>query len=244
MDSVISRACLSFWFPKLLGTGVPVPETRIVTTDLNLDGLLEGEAVPGFGAFVDELRRAAGELGGFPCFLRTGQGSGKHQWEETCFVPSAAAMGSHVANLVEWSAMVDIIGLPTRVWAVRRLLPLRSTFTAFHGFPVNRERRYFIEGGRVLCHHSYWPVEALQQGRPSVPGWLDLLTDLNAETPAEVATLTGRAEWVSANFDGAWSLDFAQDTTGQWWAIDMAPAERSYHWPNCPKAVGAPTSTG
>jgi hypothetical protein len=59
---------------------------------------------------------------------------------------------------------------------------------------------------------------------------------LNRETEGEVAHLTGLAEKISAAFEGAWSLDFAADTRGKWWAIDMAPASRSSHWPGCPEA--------
>ena len=52
--------------------------------------------------------------------------------------------------------------------------------------------------------------------------------------------LTELAERVSKEFEGAWSLDFAMDKSGVWWAIDMAPAERSYHWPDCTAARTAP----
>jgi len=149
----VNVACLSYWFPKLAATGVPVPETRIVTTDLPLCMLLDGPEqkdvrLEDWQAFVAEVRSAAKEIGGFPCFLRTGHGSGKHDWRTTCYVRDPNALGQHIFNLVEWSEMVDVFGLPTKVWAVRKLLPLLSSFTAFDGFPVNVERRYFIEGAR------------------------------------------------------------------------------------------------
>jgi len=35
---------------------------------------------------------------------------------------------------------------------------------------------------------------------------------------------------------GAWSLDWAFATDGTWYAIDMAPAASSFHWPGCPAA--------
>lgn len=232
------EACLSRWFHGLGLSGVPVPATRIITTDLPLHDALEGEPIPGFSAFVAELRAAAEEVGGYPCFLRTGHGSGKHAWGDTCFVPDAASIGSHVQALVEWSAMVDIIGLPTRVWAVREFLHLASTFTArrMGGFPVNRERRYFIAEGEVLCHHPYWPEGAVGAGEPTDPTWREKLALLNEESPLEVAFLTEQSERVASQFkrsDEAWSLDWALDIDGIWWAIDMAPAALSYHWPGC-----------
>lgn len=234
-------ACLSYWFPILARSGVPVPETRIVTTEAPLDNILGGEPAPGFPDFVAALRAAAGEVGGYPVFLRTGHGSGKHQWAECCYVQRPAMMGQHVANLVEWSACVDMMGLPTQVWAVRQFLPLATTFTApgFGDFPVNRERRYFIEGGRVRCHHPYWPESAVADGRPVETNWRARLAALNEEPDDEVALLTTLSEQVAREFVGlgAWSLDWAVDTHGTWYAIDMAPAEISYHWPGCGVAL-------
>jgi len=229
-------ACLSHWFPLLLKTGVPVPETRIVRTDVRLDRMLDGDRPLGFSVFRARLDAAAIEVGGYPCFLRTGHGSGKHRWAETCHVKRQWHLETHVHNLVEWSAMVDMAGLPTDVWAVRELLSLESSFTAYDGFPVNRERRYFIGGGRVLCHHPYWPEAAVAQGRPAVADWPARLAALNEETPEEVAHLTVLSEQVAQHFDGSWSLDWARTMDGAWYAIDMAPAARSFHWAGCQAA--------
>jgi hypothetical protein len=236
-NSAMRRACMSHWLPTLISTGVPVPETRLITTDMDLLMVLE-DGTPGheaeWKAFLAEVRTAA-EVVGYPFFLRTGHGSGKHDWRRTCHVPDSAAVPSHIGALVEWSACVDLMGLPTKVWAVRRFLRLQSSFTAFNGFPVNRERRYFVEGGKVLCSHPYWPEYAIDGHQPSESDWRERLAALNDATPEETALLTIQSERVSAAFEGAWSLDWAQDIDGTWWAIDMAPAERSYHWPDCPK---------
>ncbi|MFI5296521.1 MAG: ATP-grasp domain-containing protein [Polyangiales bacterium] len=213
---------LAFWFEKLRATGVPVPRTTIVRAEgsAHLDPLLE------------ELAKAAAAFG-YPVFLRTGHGSGKHQWKRTCFVPNEAALRDHVFALLEWSEVVDMLGLPTETWVVRELLPLVTTFRAFDGeMPINKERRYFIEGGRVLCHHPYWPERSIQE--PDCDGWGVKLAALNEETDDEVRALTKLSECVSKAFDGAWSLDWAQTTSGQWVAIDMAIAERSFHWDGCP----------
>lgn len=232
----VDRVCLSYWFPKLQATGVAVPKTRIVTTDVRLIQSLDGIFPSGFHSFLDELRAAIAEVGGYPAFLRTGHGSGKHQWLDTCFVQQPD-VAQHVANLVEWSECVDMRGLPYKVWAVREFLRLASTFTAFNGFPVNRERRYFIGGGKVLCAHPYWPADAVE-GHTKAEFWREKLHVLNEQPADEVALLTTLSEQVAAAFvdDGAWSLDWAMDFGGKWWAIDMAPAERSYHWPGCPVA--------
>lgn len=229
---------MSHWFPTLNSTGVPVPDTRIVTTDLPLEDMVCGDAAmaaypPEWLSFLTQLRAFALEVGWLPIFLRTGHGSGKHDWLDTCYVAQSKRLGRHVAQLVEWSAMRD---LPTRVWAVREALQLVSSFTAFNGFPVNCERRYFIENGKVSCHHPYWPQRAVADGSPSVDGWQERLEALNEEASIEVAYLTAQSERVAAAFPGeSWSLDWALATDGVWYAIDMAPAELSYHWPGCQK---------
>ncbi|KKN09499.1 hypothetical protein LCGC14_1045840, partial [marine sediment metagenome] len=38
---------------------------------------------------------------------------------------------------------------------------------------------------------------------------------------------------VAKLFDGYWSLDWSMDHAGNWWVIDMAEGDRSYHWPDC-----------
>lgn len=241
------RACLSHWFPTLRSTGVPVPETRIVTVDVDLPALLEGgfeeaDDRARYQMFMAQLRHAAEAIGGLPVFLRTGHLSGKHDWTRTCFLARGEDLAEHVAALVEWSCMVDPLGLPTKVWAVRKLLPLVSTFTAFRGFPVNRERRYFIADGKVRCAHPYWPPGAVEEGEPDAADWRARLALLNEQTPEEVAHLTRESEHVAAAFPPheAWSLDWALAQDGTWYAIDMAPAEVSYHWPGCPHASRQP----
>lgn len=235
----MDRNDLAYWFPILAGTGVPVPRTQYLRTDVELGPLLNGEIPDGWGDFLRQLDAAAGMVGGYPVFLRTGHGSGKHEWESTCYVQSPGVMGRHVAALVEWSECVDMIGLPYRTWAVREFLSLEAPFRAagYRGMPVNRERRYFVEGGRVLCSHPYWPTEAVERGRPSDPDWRVKLAALNQQPPGEVALLTGLSERVSRAFDGAWSLDWAKATDGTWYAIDMAEAVRSWHWPGCAAAA-------
>ena len=229
------RAALSVWFPLLLRSGVEVPETRIVTTTLPIIQFAYGEPVPGIESLFADIEKAAIELGGFPCFLRTGHGSDKHCWRDTCFVPTAADIRDHVFAISEWSQLVDMMGLPVQEWVVRKLLPLRSSFTAFRGFPVNVERRYFIDEGNVVCSHCYWPKFAVEEGRPVDPQWEAKLDAMNEQSAEEQALLTTLSEKVAAEFrgTGSWSLDLALADDGLWYAIDMAPAAVSYHWPGC-----------
>lgn len=225
---------LSYWFPRLEASGVRVPKTRIIDTDCKLTSLLDGRISRGYTTFIEQLRLVTNAMG-YPCFLRTGLTSGKHDWEHTCFLTKSKDLERHVLAIVEYSEETDMLGLPTNEWVVREYIPMESSFTAFHGkFPVNRERRYFIKDGKILCHHTYWPEKAMRN--PSVPDWKQKLEALNTDTDEDRERLDELSLLVAQRFDGAWSLDWAKGKDGHWYAIDMAVANRSYHWEGCPQA--------
>ena len=244
-----AAADMSYWWPLVMRSGVQVPQTRIVTAPAEIDLLLDGKTPLGFERFIHLLKCAAVEVGGYPVFLRTGQTSGKHSWTETCYITSEAAFPRHVAELVEFSAMVDFMGLPTCTWVVREFLAdTDAPFKAFSGMPVARERRYFAEAGKVLCQHPYWPAESLEccdglaaaeqstRGYTDNPDWRALLAVLNEDTPEAIAELTTLSERVSLLLPGAWSLDWLWTRRG-WYLTDAAPAELSWHWHGCPVSL-------
>lgn len=222
---------LATWFPILQATGVNVPRTTIVKAPDDLWKVIEPkEKCEGFEAFVHQLKQAAAAYG-YPVFLRTGHTSGKHFFRSMCRIEDESQFTSHIPNMVDWSGMID---MPIDMWVVREWLELESSFTAFDGLPINRERRYFIQGGRVLCHHPYWPDMSIE--RPSVEEWQPLLATLNEESAEEIAELKQLSELVSGAFgDTAYSLDWARTKDGKWYAIDMALADVSFHWPDCPR---------
>lgn len=234
-----NRTCLSYWFPKLLTAGLPVPRTEIVRTDLRLSMLIYGEECPpdlrvhadSLASFVAELRTAADKIG-YPAFLRTGQGSGKHDWSRCCFLRDRDKIDHHVMALVEWSSMVDFIGLQTDVWAVREMLPVKpiGVCDRYGGMPVVKEFRFFIRDGNVICRHPYWPIDALNEGGLSaiVPeGWYEEFCRI----PEDLEPLAVRVSKAFAK-DGAWSVDLLETDRG-WYVTDMAEAERSFHWEGC-----------
>jgi len=218
---------LAEWYPLLVAAGIPTPKTEIVRTDADLTPILDGQTTAGFRALVAAVADAGSRIG-YPFFLRTGFGSGKHDWNRTCLVNKPEDVHSHIANLVEWSHLVDLFGLPTKTWAVRELLPTQPVFTAFRGMPITKERRYFVRDGQVLGYHPYFPPETIDN--PSRPDWESLLEQLNKQTPEEVAELTDLSERVSRAVSGAWSVDWLHVPDRGWVCIDMAWAEESYCW--------------
>lgn len=234
------KTCLSYWLPKLEVAGIPVPKTKIVTMPLCAqESILEwfdGKAGNGKEEpFFAELTAAAFEIG-FPCFLRTGHTSGKHEWNRCCYLTSADKIKQHVFNLAEHSECADLIGLPWSVWAVREFLPT-VPFGAcrnWNGLPVCREFRFFVDGGVVRCWHPYWPLKALEDGQAvledgstfSKESYANLCHNYAPPVLSALAAAAGRA------VGGAWSVDTLETRRG-WFVTDMAEADKSFHWPGC-----------
>lgn len=230
-----SHNSLAYWFPRIRDAGLPVPTTVLVETgDCQLIELCDGKTPTDFDKFCQEIKEAGNQVG-WPCFLRTGEGSGKHNWDRTCNLTSASEIGQHVYALVEWSECVDLCGLPYHVWAVREFLPTLplGRLASYGNMPLCREFRFFTKSGKVACYHPYWPLEAIEQGSPDwewepVSGMraLEIL-------PREVEDLTPLAERAGAACpDDDWSIDFLWTSRG-WFLTDMAIAARSYHWEPC-----------
>mgnify|MGYP001580519458 CR=1 FL=1 len=236
----IKENCLSYWFPKIEAAGLPVPRTEILRTSVELIRLCDGESPAGFAEFIGSLERAAEKVG-YPCFLRTGQTSGKHRWKRTCFVPDAEALPSHVASIVEFSECCCLEGLPCDVWAVREMLPTEPAMVLprYGDMPLCREFRCFVRDGNVECVHGYWPTDAVLNGIGPVTeerradilslavGLCDWRPPEQDARVRELASAAGRA------IGGHWSVDVL-DTKRGWMVTDMAVAEDSWHWPDCP----------
>ncbi len=198
--------------------------------------LADGKEPRGFDNFIMSIHRAALEFG-YPIFLRTESSSDKHSWKETCYVnvePQESCndvLKSHVYGLVEHSLMADI---PCDFFAIRRLIPTEPICTAFRGdMPIAKECRVFVKNGQVVCHHPYWPDEAFKNvsGKSVTRKQIDELQNFSDN---EVDEITGIATLISRHIPGWWSVDFLKDKDGNWWCIDMAIGQLSYHWDDCP----------
>lgn len=225
-----------FWWPKVkdLGADVIMPKTFVVPIpngELFEFALSEREDKTRLEKHREKIDLAVFGVGE-PFFLRTDQSSGKHDWNRTCFVPRKEDLDAHIVNLVESNECADIFGLPYQALIFREYIPMLSGFSAFEGLPIGRERRYFVEDGAVVCHHPYWPPEAIR--RPSEENWQVILAGLNRETPLEVHTLSHLARLIGERVEGAWSIDFCRSRDGRWIFIDMATAASSWHPEDCP----------
>jgi len=229
-----NKSSFCYWYPKIVGK-IPAPRTVIVPLSLDdTDSLycsLDGKPIP------DNLisRIKAGAAGfNYPVFMRTDEISGKHSFKETCFVTSEKEILSHVLNLVIETTMLFTVSFNAIIF--REYLNLNSSFKAFNGLPIASERRYFVDEGKVLCHHPYWPEGAIED--PSRSDWRIRLAKLNEESAEEVKELSAYAEQFAKELEGAWSVDFAKLRTGKWIMIDAAEAHRSWHPSDCKIAFG------
>ena len=221
------------WYSRI--KGLPIPQPRTETVLLSKKNILEfwKEKVP-----EDVLKKVLKIIADdfkYPVFIRTDQSSAKHYWRDACYVESEGKLKDNIWGVVEFNMCADFAGLPFQAIVVREYIPMASVFEAFNGMPVNPERRYFVKGGEVLCHHHYWIEEAINgKNSPNLPeNWKDLLKEVNTETPEEIELLTGYAEMVSEAVPGHWSVDFCKAKDGTWFLIDMALAAESWH-PECP----------
>lgn len=232
-----NKTCFSYWYPKLINAGFKqMPQTEILTTDfeyLPILKVLYGEDkfknYPALKDLIEKIQQA-GDRFGWPCFLRTGQTSAKHEWERTCFLENRnkAYLRNHIIAIVEFSEIAGgLIGLDCAVWVVRKMLKTEPFFYAFQGMPITKERRYFIQNGKVECHHPYWPEEAFQDD-----AFTNLIRQMNKESENEIGQLTDLSTIIGMIFPEYWSMDWLYSSEG-WMLTDMAEGEKSYHWPTC-----------
>lgn len=228
-----NKTSLLYWFPKVIDLGIPVPRTVIMPVDARMIlGALEGETLT--PEFLQEFRTTANKIG-FPLFLRTDLQSGKHGWNGTCYVSDTNHLQSNLLGVAEENEMgACMFGPHYTALVFREFLELETSFIAFYGnMPINKERRYFICDGEILCHHAYWPSEAIE-GHTEDANWKTKLAALNEESPEEIKFLSDYALRVMTVLPEFWSVDFAKARNGNWYLIDMALGKESYHWRGCP----------
>lgn len=217
-----------YWYPKVKDLPIPQPKTIFIKVDPKFAfACIDGEKSYDF----EKLKEIANKID-YPLFLRTDQMSGKHDWENTCFVKNEENLPINILGVVDATLGCDAIGRPVNAFFFREYIPMDSKYIAFWGkMPVNPERRYFVEDGKVLCHHPYWIKEAIV--KPDVKDWELLSEEMNVETEEEVRLLINYAKIVAKEFKEFWSIDFCKAKDGRWILIDMAIGENSWHPKDC-----------
>ena len=228
----INPTCITHWYPALLDLGIPTPRTVIVELESGLTEMCYGKQDQATESRIElsiaQITAACDQIG-YPCFLRTGLTSGKHDWEKTCHVPNRDSLPKHIYNIVEYSEMVDIVGLPSNVWAARERLPTAPLFTAFYGkMPITREFRLFVRDGKRDHIQAYWPPDSIE--RPSVGNWEELLYVASHIADGELQYLTAQSERIGERLGGYWSIDWLETKDGQWFCTDLAEGDKSFRW--------------
>lgn len=235
--------CMSWWFPRICDH-VPVPKTELVETPgpfVQMFGLIEQDDGPPawFEDFLASLTEAALRVSAEgPWFLRSGVYSGKHSFRHCCEVTDLSKIAGHVIRIFHDSMLVDLFGLPCNVWAVREWLPGKAIcrIEKYGGMPLRREFRAFAANGRVKCIHPYWPPESLELATE-----LDEQVRMMNEMGGDRNRLLSLASVASSRVSGEWSIDLLETDRG-WFVTDMALAQRSFHWPDCPRLKREPVA--
>jgi len=227
-----------YWYPFVKDLSIPQPKTVLVPfPEDEVKKYLNPEYDVYIGKSVELAKKAIKELGDkYPVFIRTDQSSGKHQWDETCFVESEAKLEKCLCEIMLFNHLADMMGLPFTGFVVREYIEMDSLYRAFGNMPVNSERRYFIKDGKVACHHPYWFEGAIgdcsYHKSPLPDNWKELSARMNIESDTEIELLSEYANKIAQALEGFWSVDFCKAKDGTWYMIDMAMGECSWH-PDC-----------
>ena len=235
----MDKTSMCFWWDRVKDLDIPMPETIIIpfdkSTQTAYDHWDEEHLVQ------DAMVKCIAEsIAAYPVFIRTDQSSAKHSWVDSCFIEDPSRLGRNLYGVLEFNPCRDFIGLTARAFIVREYIPMAEVLKAFHDMPVNPERRYFVNDGKVLCHHAYWIEDAIEKGHRKSPlpaNWKEILSEANRETPDEVMLLTKYAAMIANELDGFWSVDFCKAADGTWYFIDMAIGQRSWHPEDCKYAT-------
>jgi len=180
---------------------------------------------------TEALSKAVKRLDGPPAFIRTDMASDKHHMAEVSKIHTAKQkeIDRSVEKLIENNM---IKGVPFSNLYIREWLDIAHDFKAFNQLPIGYEIRYFIHNGKILNKHFYWPQEAIKfwKGTQEPDNWKEKLKKSRKNTLRLSNNLEEQLNPVLQEFDeGFWSVDFAFTDDGEWYLLDMARGEISYH---------------
>lgn len=220
-----------YWLPRIeaiAGNGLQTPKTFVVPYDHQaaVDSISDGVFWPEWESVQAAVWEICQRLGG--AFVRTDLASAKHDGPSSYKITTKDDVAGVLSLTIQdnelkfWPA-----GPYPTAFLVREFLDLAAPFRAFGGHPIAREWRYFATAEDLVCKHFYWPEDALLQ--PDTEGWQKLLMEMASHPPPiELNEIAVRAA-DACPAAKEWSVDFAQDTDGCWWLVDMATAASSWH---------------
>ena len=156
------RCSMLYWWPKVKNLGIPVPRTEIVEipSDVLFKAPFEPELLE---PYMDRVYEAARRIG-HPLFLRSDQLSGKHDWVDTCYVPSEEALFSHIIRVLEWHHLAQVIPIPARALVLREFLELDWAFRIPSGE---------LKAVSSPSHEAAWsprnPIRGIESGPETYP---------------------------------------------------------------------------
>jgi hypothetical protein len=221
---------ISYWFGPLRDSGVRVPETIILRSEIDLSPLPPfGSRPGGIADFIEEFGQAIASLPGPPYFIRTGHTSFASRWGSTCFLDQIDDLERHIYAFVVNSMKA---GLPIGTWAAREFLRSRPRF--WDGAPVNRAHRFHFCDGDITCYHPCKHPSEVEF--PSRERWEELLRCLH-DTPrnhvVHLEKMTRRVAAMPEFANREWAVEWLKIADGDWIAIDMKLSSFVSHWPDC-----------
>jgi len=234
----IKRSSMDYWYPKIKVLPIPQPKTLRVNNRIEETTwykMLDGNRNSEIDLLINRIQKACKKIG-YPVFLRTDHFSGKHDWKNTCYIEKKEDIGKHLWNLVEANFVAGMFGeLPISSFYVREYVQMNNLFKAFWGkLPINPEIRLFIDK-EYICHHWYWIEDAIAVSRTDTENWRTILSDAKkkAKIDLPLAQIKEIAKMVGKVITGYWSVDLCQSINGEWYLIDMAAGELSWHPEEC-----------
>lgn len=220
--------CLTYWYPKIQTIKeIKTPETYWYPVHFDDQLKTLDQTIPESVLKTVELIKEKGKILGYPLFIKNSLFSGKHDWKRTCFVEKEEDILNHFRALTDFHYMVGCE--ECLYWVVRKYLKPDALIFTESNMPVTFERRYFIEDGKVVFHHPYWPEKALLSQNPTPDNWKELLKITNHESDEEIKYLKELTEKVAVVCPGSWSIDWLK-VGNDWYLIDMAEKHKSFMW--------------
>lgn len=220
------------WWPRLEPLDVKTPETVAVEIEEHeIEDASEAEG--GFTVSLPEPEDAIDaihEVGGPPAFFRTDHASAKHEMAEASHVPSddPKVVSEHAWNVIGRNEIAGMMGLPYETFYVREWLDLCHQYEAFLGTPIAAEIRGFLLDGDVYDVGFYWSEDAIHSAEAD--DWREVHEQTRERAMEDQSLVEDLLYVVAQEFDaGYWSCDFALTDGGDWYCIDMARGEVSWH---------------